>query len=90
MDLQTIEREPWMEAVEPVADVPMAVHAVLDRRKMRFSDVVSISVGDILPLTRSAGENIDIYASDVLLCYGEIVVIENSLGVRVTDFYTAG
>lgn len=81
--------ELWMTAIGPVADVPIAVHAILDRRKMLFSDVTAIAVGDILPLTRSAGENIDIYASDVLLGYGEIVVIENSLGVRVTDFYTA-
>ena len=39
-----------------------------------------------LRTARSAGENIDIYIGGVLCGTGEIVVIENSLGVRITDF----
>jgi flagellar motor switch protein FliN/FliY len=45
-------------------------------------------IGSVIEMPRSAGENIDVYVSDTLIGFGEIVIIENSLGFRITDFRT--
>jgi flagellar motor switch protein FliN/FliY len=58
----------------------------LDRRVMSARDVLDLEEGSVIGTTRSAGENIDIYIGGVLCGSGEIVVIENTLGVRITDF----
>ena len=49
-------------------------------------EVLQLSEGSVINTARSAGENIDIYIGGMLGGYGEIVVIENALGVRITDF----
>ena len=48
--------------------------------------MLRLEEGSIIGTTRTAGENIDIYIGGVLCGSGEIVVIENTLGVRITDF----
>jgi flagellar motor switch protein FliN/FliY len=75
-----------LEEIAPLGDVPVDVEIELDRRIMTTSEVLQLAEGSILGTSRSAGENIDIYIGGVLCGSGEIVVIENSLGVRITDF----
>jgi len=55
---------------------------------MKLSEILDLSEGSVLEMRRSAGENIDIYVGSKLLAYGEIVIIENIMGVRITDFPT--
>ena len=76
------------EQIAAVADVPMQLAVELERRVLTVREILGLEVGRILELTRSAGENVDIYAGGELLGYGEIVVIETTMGVRVTDFKT--
>ena len=75
-----------LEEIAPLGGVPVDVEIELDRRIMTTSEVLQLAEGSILGTSRSAGENIDIYIGGVLCGSGEIVVIENSLGVRITDF----
>ena len=75
-----------LEEIAPLGDVPVDVEIELDRRIMTTSEVLQLAEGSILGTSRSAGENIDIYIGGVLCGSGEIVVIENALGVRITDF----
>jgi flagellar motor switch protein FliN/FliY len=75
-----------LEEVAPLADVPVEIEVELDRRLMRASEVIDLDTGSVIGTSRSAGENIDIYIGGVLCGSGEIVVIENTLGVRITDF----
>ena len=77
------------EELGTLARVPVTIEAELDRRIMTVRDVLALSEGSIIDTNRSAGENIDIYIGGVLGGYGEIVVIENALGVRITDFREA-
>ena len=58
----------------------------LDRRFMKISEILSLEEGSIVEMERSAGENIDIYIGSRLAAFGEIVIIENIMGVRITDF----
>jgi flagellar motor switch protein FliN/FliY len=74
------------EEVAPLADVLVEIEIELDRRVMTGSDVLRLDEGSVIETDRSAGENIDFYIGGVLCGSGEIVVIENTLGVRITDF----
>lgn len=74
------------EEIAPLGNVPVEIEVELDRRVMSARDVLDLEEGSVIGTTRSAGENIDIYIGGVLCGSGEIVVIENTLGVRITDF----
>ena len=74
------------EEIASLGEIPVEIEVELDRRTLRTRDVLELEVGSVLGTSRSAGENIDIYVGGVLCASGEIVVIENALGVRITDF----
>jgi flagellar motor switch protein FliN/FliY len=75
-----------LEEIAPLSDVPIDIQVELDRRVMTAREVLQLAEGSIIGTSRSAGENIDLYIGGVLCGSGEIVVIENTLGVRITDF----
>ena len=74
------------EEIAPLGDVPVDIEVELDRRVMTTREILQLEEGVVIGTSRSAGENIDIYIGGVLCGSGEIVVIENALGVRITDF----
>jgi flagellar motor switch protein FliN/FliY len=74
------------EEIAPVGDVMVELEVELDRRTVSAREVLQLQEGSVIGTGRSAGENIDIYIGGVLFGSGEIVVIENTLGVRITDF----
>jgi flagellar motor switch protein FliN/FliY len=75
-----------LEEVAHIATVTLDIEVQLDRRWMKMSEVLAFEEGSIIEMSRSAGENIDIYIGSRLAAFGEIVIIENTLGVRITDF----
>jgi flagellar motor switch protein FliN/FliY len=90
-ELQVAPGEPVADPLREyahLADVPLRVEALLDRLTMNMYAVASLEAGSVLTLTRSAGDNVDLYVGGVKLASGEIVVIENTLGVRLTDLLT--
>ena len=74
------------EEIAPLGEIPVEVEVELDRRTMTAREVLELTEGSVIGTGRSAGENIDLYVGGVLFGSGEIVVIENTLGVRITDF----
>lgn len=74
------------DEIAPLADVPVEIEVELDRQILNVHEVLKLGVGSLIRTGRSAGENIDIYIGGVLSGSGEIVVIEDTLGVRITDF----
>jgi flagellar motor switch protein FliN/FliY len=74
------------QEVAHFADVTVMLEAELDRKTMTVRDLLGLETGAVVWLTRSAGENLDIYLGGVLFGFGEIVIIENTMGVRITDF----
>jgi flagellar motor switch protein FliN len=74
------------EEIAPLGDVPVDIEVELDRHVMTTGEVLQLEEGCVIGTAKSAGENIDIYIGGVLCGSGEIVVIENTLGVRITDF----
>ena len=75
-----------MEEIAAFADVPVDVEAELERRVLTVGQILQLEPGSLIGLQRSAGENIDLYVGGTLIGCGEIVVVENTLGVRITDF----
>ena len=69
-----------------LADVPVDVDVELDRKTMTVREILMLDQGSVIKMMRSAGENIDIYVGGALLGSGEIVIIEEAVGVRITDF----
>ena len=55
-----------------------------------LDDILALQPGSVIKIPRSAGENIDILAGGHLLGSGEIVIIEERFGVRITDFKEEG
>ncbi|MBS1874784.1 MAG: FliM/FliN family flagellar motor switch protein [Acidobacteria bacterium] len=75
-----------LEQLSHMADLPVTVDIELDRRVMTMREVLELDVGSVIKMTRSAGENIDVLVGGTLVGSGEIVIIEDTVGVRITDF----
>ena len=74
------------QEVDKIADVPLEIEVELDRVELKISALLDLDVDSILEMPRSAGENLDIYIGGRLVGFGEIVIIENTMGIRITDF----
>lgn len=70
---------------EPIDDITITLHAELDHKTFTFEQLVNMNVGSILQLGRPTGENVDLYAEDVLLGSGEILIVDSTLAVRIAD-----
>ena len=75
--------------LEAVFDVPVQVSAVLGRSKMDVSDLLKLGPGTVLELDRRVGEAIDIYVNNRLVARGEVVLVEDKLGVTMTEIIKA-
>lgn len=75
-------------AVLHLADMTLDIEVELDRKVVTMRQMLDLDTGSVLKLTRSAGENIDILVGGAVIAFGEIVVIEDMMGVRITDFNT--
>jgi len=76
--------------LEAVFDVPVTVSAVLGKSGMEVSHLLKLSKGTIVELDRKVGEAIDIYVNDRLVARGEVVLVEDRLGVTMTEIIKAG
>ena len=75
------------EQIRSVAEVPVDLEVELDRRVLALREILALRPGSVVRMTRSAGENIDIRVGGALIGSGEIVILEESMGVRITDFH---
>ena len=75
-----------LEQIAALGDVPVQIGTELDRKIMTVRQLLELDKGCVVKMMRSAGENIDVLAGGALLAYGEIVIIEDTVGVRITDF----
>ena len=74
------------EQTAHLADVPIDIEVELGRKHLTLQEVLSLTEGSVIKIPRSAGENIDILAGGHIFGSGEIVIIEERFGVRITDF----
>ena len=73
-----------------VFDVPVAISAVLGRSSMSVAQLLQLSQGSVLELDRKVGEAIDIYVNNRLVARGEVVIVDERLGVTMTEIIKDG
>jgi flagellar motor switch protein FliN/FliY len=71
--------------LEAVFDVPVRVSAILGRSGMQVSELLNLGPGTVVELDRRVGEAIDIFVNDRLVARGEVVLVEDKLGVTMTE-----
>jgi flagellar motor switch protein FliN/FliY len=71
--------------LEALFDVPVKVSAVLGRARMDVGELLRLGPGAVLELDRKVGEAIDIYVNNRLVARGEVVLVEEKLGVTMTE-----
>ena len=71
--------------LEAIYDIPVQVSAVLGKSTMQVSQLLKLGRGAVVELDRRVGEAIDIYVNNRLVARGEVVVVEDRLGVTMTE-----
>ena len=79
-----------LEEIARLADVPMPIEVEIGRPSLKLGQILALQPGSVVTLARSAGANIDVRVGGVLIGYGEIIVSDNGVGVRLTDFKGEG
>ena len=72
-----------------VRDIPLEVTVELGRTRLLIRDILDLGAGSIIELDKIAGEPVDLFANGLLVARGEVVVIDDNFGVRVTEIITA-
>lgn len=71
--------------LEAVYDIPVQVQAVLGKASMQVSQLLRLGRGAVVELDRKVGEAIDIYVNNRLVARGEVVIVDERLGVTMTE-----
>ena len=82
--------EPMASDVTAIYDIPVQISAVLGRSTMQVSQLLKLGRGAVVELDRKVGEAIDIYVNNRLVARGEVVVVEDRLGVTMTEIIKDG
>lgn len=74
-----------IDDLQAVFDVPVKVQAVLGRARMPIGELLKLKTGMVVELDRKVGEPVDIFVNDRLIARGEVVLIDYSLGITLTE-----
>lgn len=77
--------EPMANDVSAIYEIPVTISAVLGRSTMQVSQLLKLGRGAVIELDRKVGEAIDIYVNNRLVARGEVVVVEDKLGITMTE-----
>jgi flagellar motor switch protein FliN/FliY len=73
------------DKMELILDIPVAVTVEIGRTKMTIRNLLQLNQGGIVALDRLAGEPLDVLVNGTLVAHGEVVVVNDKFGVRLTD-----
>ncbi|MEC1473726.1 flagellar motor switch phosphatase FliY [Bacillus haynesii] len=79
------EAQPHLQNLDMLMDIPLSVTVELGRTNRSVKEVLELSTGSIIELDKLAGEPVDILVNQRVVAKGEVVVIDENFGVRVTD-----
>lgn len=83
------DNHPLAAELAAIYDVPVQVSAVLGKANMQVSQLLKLGRGAVVELDRKVGEAIDIYVNNRLVARGEVVVVDDRLGVTMTEIVKA-
>ena len=87
---ETLEEDKTATDLAPVFDVPVNISAVLGRASLSVAQLLQLGQGSVLELDRKVGEAIDIYVNNRLVARGEVVIVDERLGVTMTEIIKDG
>jgi flagellar motor switch protein FliN len=88
MELDPLENRsgsPAATNLDFILDIPMEVSVELGRSKMVISDLLQLGQGSVIELTKLAGEPLEVLVNQKLIARGEVVVVNEKFGIRLTD-----
>ena len=71
--------------LDVILDVPVSLSLEVGRTRMPIRNLLQLNQGSVIELERGAGEPLDVYVNGTLIAHGEVVVINDRFGVRLTD-----
>lgn len=74
--------------VELIKNIPVKIHAVLGKTRMSIENILKLGPGHIMELDTLEGEPIDVYANNMHFARGEVVVVGEQFGIRITEIVT--
>ncbi len=66
-------------------DIPLNVKAELGRTRMSIKDILKLKIGTVVELAKLVGEPMEVYINGLLIARGEVVVVNEKFGIRITD-----
>jgi flagellar motor switch protein FliN/FliY len=89
-DIGHLDEDKSAGDLAPVFDVPVSISAVLGRSQLSVAQLLQLGQGSVLELDRKVGEAIDIYVNNRLVARGEVVIVDERLGVTMTEIIKDG
>ena len=80
-----LPQEAESEKMDLILDIPVSVTVEIGRTKMTIRNLLQLNQGGIVPLDRLAGDPLDVLVNGTLVAHGEVVVVNEKFGVRLTD-----
>ena len=74
-----------VQSLDFILDIPLKVTVELGRSKMSVRDILQLSQGSVVELSKLAGEPLEVLVNDKLIARGEVVVVNEKFGIRLTD-----
>ena len=75
--------------LEAVMNIPVTVSMEIGRAKISIRNLLQLNQGSVVELDRLAGESLDVLANGTLIAHGEVVVVNDKFGIRLTDVISA-
>ena len=75
-------------SLDLILDIPLTVTVELGRSKMLINDLLQLGQGSVIELTKLVGDPLEVLVNDKLVARGEVVVVNEKFGVRLTDIVT--
>ncbi|NDF12739.1 MAG: flagellar motor switch protein FliN [Proteobacteria bacterium] len=75
--------------IETVYDIPVQITVVLGKTAMPISQLLKMGRGAVIELDRKVGESVDVYVNDRLIAKGEVVIVEDRIGITMTEIVKA-
>jgi flagellar motor switch protein FliN/FliY len=71
--------------LDVILDVPVTLSMEVGRARVPIRNLLQLNQGSVVELERAAGEPLDVYANGTLIAHGEVVVVNEKFGIRLTD-----
>lgn len=74
-----------VQSLDFILDIPLRVTVELGRSRMSIRDILQLAQGSVIELSKFAGDPLEVMVNDKLVAYGEVVVVNEKFGIRLTD-----